>query len=182
MIQLGDNTFPLEGKAINGFNNDRVRKKTLPSSVGCDLFAENIYRDFAMNAMWYDPFNQIIIDPTGHGVEDSLTKVLRIPVQRKLWDRWLEGNPTKLYRYWKFRARGYIPADQETKAYVAEKAPIIAKSSWDDWDCKIMLQKGVMDSKNDSVAKLKMKAFKDAIIEDLGVDFYNTYFLKHEPK
>ncbi len=107
MLQLGDTAkdLYLEGKSINGMNNDRLRLPNKPSTTSSDLFAENIYRDFSCNALWYDPFNETIVDPTGHGVEDSLKKILRIPVDKDMWDTWLTGNSTKVYRYWKFRAR-----------------------------------------------------------------------------
>jgi len=181
MVQLGDTSkeLYLEGKSINGINSDRVRIPNVPTTTSSDLFAENIYRDFSCNALWYDPFNEVIVDPTGHGVEDSLKKILRIPIEKAKWDEWLDGNPTKIYRYWKFRARGYAPADSETKDYLTMKAKDVAKK-WTDWDCKVMLQKGVMGGKSDSINRLKMQAFRDSVKDDMGIDFYNTYFKKHE--
>lgn len=177
-VQLGDSSkiLFLEGKSINGFNNDRIKIPNLPSSIGTDLFAENMYRDFSCNALWYDPFNEVIIDPTGHGVEDSLKMILRIPVDKDFWDKWIEGNPLKLYRYWKFRARGYKPADQDTKNFFCSKAFEIAKK-WKKNDCKIMLLNGVIGGKQDSVAKSKAKYFRDCLNEDLTNSFYDTYFL-----
>jgi hypothetical protein len=76
--------------------------------------------------------------------------------------------------------RGYKPVDNDTRNYIIEKAKEVAKG-WSDHDCKIMLTKGVMGGKTDSITKLKMFSFRDCVKEDMGQAFYDTYFLKHEP-
>jgi len=98
----------LEGKAIGGLNFDIVSVSTAPRSISTDLHLECLYRDFACNALCYDPINKVIIDPTGYGIEDAINKVLRIPVDLPKWDLWYNGNTTKISkRLKKFISKGY---------------------------------------------------------------------------
>ena len=41
---------------------------------GSDLDVDLKYRDFACNSIYYDPFNEAFIDPSGRGVDDALHK------------------------------------------------------------------------------------------------------------
>jgi hypothetical protein len=123
LVSIGDvvkGKLYLEGKSLNGFNNDRIKHpiKSIPSSIGTDLFHENICRDFTCNALWYDCINETIIDPTGYGIEDVLNLKLRIPVSN--WKFWFQGNPTKLMRYMKMKAKGYSAIDLETEKFILE--------------------------------------------------------------
>ncbi|KAL9648072.1 hypothetical protein ABK040_012126 [Willaertia magna] len=106
----------LKGKAISGLNNDNHPVKSgIPRCFGTDLVRENICRDFTCNALWYDPINKCIIDPTGdgQGIKDVLEKVIRIPVKEKYWNFWAKGNPSKIMRYYKFMQMGYKPANRK---------------------------------------------------------------------
>ena len=63
----------------------------------------------------------IIIDLTGHGVEDVCAKKIRIPSDDnsvQSWDNWRETSPVRLYRYWKLRTKGFTAADQDTSGYI----------------------------------------------------------------
>jgi tRNA nucleotidyltransferase/poly(A) polymerase len=84
-----------------------------------------MYRDFTMNALFYDPLNRSIIDIYGTGVVDTIEQNLRIPADRTKWDEWLKGNPSKLLRYWKFlsrKGRQYKPVDLETRDFMIQEA------------------------------------------------------------
>ena len=131
----------LEGKAINGLNNDNHSiKKEIPKCYGCNLRGENICRDFACNAMWYDPKNRCVIDTcSGKGVGDTVNRTLRIPVEKNLWDFWMMGNPSKLMRFYKFIAKGYN-ADSDTRDFIINKAAS-GKYSGNDVEGKNMLRK-----------------------------------------
>ena len=100
LVQLGDQMadLHLEGKSINALNNDMETLANCPKSIGNDLHVEALYRDFTCNSLCYDPINEVIIDPTGNGVEDAINKVLRIPARLGTdqktyfkWDQWLNG-------------------------------------------------------------------------------------------
>jgi hypothetical protein len=87
----------LEGKTIRCMNSDvnLYDSKQPIKSIGTDLWLENIYGDFTVNRLWYDPSNDMIIDPTGWGVADTLNKHLRIPVPQAQWDMWARGQFTR---------------------------------------------------------------------------------------
>ncbi|KAL9647971.1 hypothetical protein ABK040_016877 [Willaertia magna] len=166
----------LEGKAINGPNNDNQSvAKYVPKTYGTDLVNENICRDFTCNSLWYDPINKCIIDPTGdgQGIKDVLEKVLRIPVKREFWNLWVKGNPSKIMRYYKFIQKGYKPADEETRQFIIESA---LKYSKEEMECANQLRIGVMHRKTDTHAQQKKQEFLNAISNDLGDDFVQHYF------
>ncbi len=82
LISIGDkNGMFLEGKSINGLKSDRYPLDAETSAnIGANLYVDVLSRDFTMNSLWYDAMNRVIVDPTGHGLEDALNKVLRVPV------------------------------------------------------------------------------------------------------
>ena len=63
----------------------------------------------------------IIIDLTGHGVEDVCAKKIRIPSDDdslQSWDNWRERSPVRLYRYWKLCTKGFTAINQITSEYI----------------------------------------------------------------
>jgi hypothetical protein len=162
------NEITLEGKAINSFNNDMVSDHHKPQCIGNDLYVENVYRDFTIGAIWYDPVNKAIIDPTGHGVEDALTMKLRIPVPKNLWPAWVRGNPSKLMRYYKHRANGYTAIDQETDDFITDcvtKGCNGKTFSANEMNCANTLSKGVHVGHNKDQKK---QNFKKVLVDSLG--------------
>jgi hypothetical protein len=83
------------------------------------------------------------------------------------------GNPTKIMRYYKFKALGYKEADEETKRFIIKQA-LTYKNS--EMNCRYQLEKGVMNGMTDSKAQSKKQAFKQVIIEDLGQMFWDDNF------
>jgi hypothetical protein len=159
----------LEGKSINSYNNDVRRvSSSVPACIGSDLFVENIFRDFTIGSIWYDPVNKVIIDPTGHGIEDTLQMKLRIPVDKSMWNNWVLGNPSKLMRYFKHRANGYTVIDQATEDFIIKciKNGCNGKTfSADDMYCSTTLSRSINVGKD---AAQKKKNFKDVLEKSLG--------------
>jgi hypothetical protein len=162
---------PLEGKCINGYNNGKfeiksTKNKSIPICIGTDLYAENICRDFTVNSLWYDPINETVIDPTSKGIQDTIKKILRIPVSKKdqKQEWWFKGNPSKILRYWKFIARGYTP-DEETQKFVIEKAKKVYKDSNTDWKDRMNCSFFIWHNYKTNDEK---KRFQDCIKKDLG--------------
>lgn len=58
----------------------KVFSDSLPGTrdavFGTDFRKDTIHRDFACNSLYYDPLNDIIIDPTGIGVTDAVNQRL----------------------------------------------------------------------------------------------------------
>jgi hypothetical protein len=76
-------------------------------SFGFDLMEDIKSRDFTINAMFYDPSNGTILDPTGRGVQDARAKVLRPACEPGKEKQWLDENPSAVLRFLKFTMRGY---------------------------------------------------------------------------
>lgn len=180
----GSGVPPLEGKALFGVNADRVKITGAPSSTGSDLHAENIYGDFCHGRLWYDPVNDTIVDPTGHGVEDALTHTLRIPVPKEQWEAWANGSPAKIWRYWKFVARGDKPADEDTRQFIVKKAKEFygSGSQWVSPSAtSAAMWKGIMAESKGPASKKKLADFKAAVIADMGAEWYGKHFAPYEP-
>ncbi|KAG2386076.1 hypothetical protein C9374_003225 [Naegleria lovaniensis] len=166
----------LEGKALNGLNNDNKSvKDDIPQCFGTDLVGENICRDFTCNSLWYDPINECIIDPIGRGqgIKDTLNKVLRIPVKEKYRIFWAKGNPSKIMRYYKFLQKGYRPADDGTREFIIKMAK---KFSATDMECRNQLVRGVMNSKTDAEAQQKKASFLKLLEKDVGTQRLKELF------
>jgi hypothetical protein len=177
---------PLEGKAIMGLNADRhALAPSAPVTTDADLEAECIYGDFTSGRLWYDTVNETIIDPTGHGVEDALNHVLRIPVPKEQWGDWAAGSPDKIWRYWKFTARDEKPADEETRQFFISKAQEVFAPGASVWtaphNLRVRLQKGVLDGDFGSAGQVKLDAFKTAVVSDLGEAFWDAHWKPHVP-
>lgn len=73
-------------------------------------------RDFACNAVYYDPINEVYIDPTGRGIGEATNRILSLVTRADL------RNPFHLaqicIRFLKFRCRGYTCSDECTEAVI----------------------------------------------------------------
>jgi hypothetical protein len=63
------------------------------------------HRDFACNSVYYEPFNEVLIDPSGHGVEDCLERYLNL-VHKKTEST---VKSKIFWRAFKFLARDFEP-------------------------------------------------------------------------
>lgn len=182
LVKLGKKSSdspPLEGKAFMGHNADRHEIAPGPPSTGHSFADEAIYGDCAHGRLWYDPVNDVIIDPTGHGVEDTISKTFRIPVPEDQWESWVQGSPDKLWRWWKFKARGET-TDEKTRQFIISKAKALFGKS--EWTTPSMLQVrlgGVVGS--GPAAQQKLDAFKAAVVDDMGEDFWKKHWLPVVP-
>lgn len=179
LISIGDKTgIFLEGKSINGLNSDRytLEIETLVN-MGTNLYIDTICRDFTMNSLWYDAMNRVIIDPTRHGLQDTLNKTLRVPVPWEDRMLWVKGNPTKLIRYWKFIARGYQPANKNTREFIIEQATLYGcdENKRKRLECYNQLTFGIKHG-NDGAAQKRESEFMAAVVADMGQEWYDMCF------
>lgn len=92
------------------------------------FFGDRTALEYTTNSIAYlaEGLN-ITIDITGQGVHDTCNKLIRIPVDDVDRDSWLlldnMGNIdySKIFRFWKLRVKGYVPADESTKDYIVNK-------------------------------------------------------------
>ncbi len=77
--------------------------------VAGNINRDTVYRDFACNALYFDVYNSIIIDPTERGIKDSVDKVLSPSCPKGCEDEWLK-NPRLGLRFFKMLYKGYTPS------------------------------------------------------------------------
>lgn len=95
-------------------------------------------QEYTPNSLYFDTFNNLLIDLSGYGVEDAVHKQMRIPVERADWDLWLfktnQGEYfkrkflRKIPRFWKLKASGYKSADNATQPYLMN----VIENLWED--------------------------------------------------
>lgn len=78
-----------------------------PDSVEVGTIEEDAARrDFTINALYLDPWTDEVLDPTGFGYEDCMSKVLRFvgrPQQR------LKEDYLRAFRFYRFINKGFKP-------------------------------------------------------------------------
>ncbi len=79
--------------------------------------------EYTANSLAYDLNGRdVVLDLTGNGVEDVCNRKIRIPSDdgsRSSWEAW--STPTRLYRYWKLRVKGFTAIDTATYEYVTSQ-------------------------------------------------------------
>lgn len=117
----------LGGKPSSGdpFIDLKVFSDALPgtkdATFGVGFDRDVAFRDFACNAVYFDPINEAIIDPTGHGVGDCESSTLRLVDGRH--DRHQKAQV--LIRAVKFVARGFEVTDETRDRLVEDYLPSV---------------------------------------------------------
>ncbi len=87
-----------------------VFKHCLPGTTdalfGASFQRDVGHRDFACNAVYYDPINDALFDPTGLGVADADRRILSLVADPELRNPFHYGQI--MIRFFKFLARGFI--------------------------------------------------------------------------
>jgi len=140
-----------------------------------DMVQDTSRRDFTCNALYYDTKNEVILDPTGHGIADAQNKVLRLAPSKEEADK----NRCLHVRFWKFRARGYTP-EAETLDYIKKHADKWWTALQEDpqylvSDIYKAIGKGGDPKKN-------LAKFKDAMEADGALWLYDKHVKKWESK
>lgn len=146
----------------------------VPTVWDHDIEADSQRRDFTCNALYYDPKNHTIIDPTGMGIADAQNKVLRIASGADYVDK----NHELVLRYLKFRSRGYKTTPETTK-----KIHELAKKWFKAWandpvDLKYFWTKYL--TKGQSDAGKALGHLKKVMQSDGLMPLYDKYIAKHE--
>ena len=85
-----------------------------PESVEIGTIEEDAQRrDFTINALYYDPFTNEILDPTGKGLTDIKDKRLRFI--GKPTDR-IQEDMLRVFRFYRFLKKGFNPDRRSLKA------------------------------------------------------------------
>ncbi len=117
-------------------------------------------RDFTVNALFYDPVNDKIIDHTGQGLEDIRSGIVRIigdPVTR------LEEDPVRILRALKLVGQYSFRMEEATEHAVRSCMPLIRLAS----DSRMTLE----------LEKILKNPFGDRILETFHEYGFLEYFL-----
>ncbi len=91
-----------------------VFKHALPSTpnavFGSSFERDVAHRDFACNSIYYDPINDVLIDPSARGIPDAEAKLLHLVCDpRRLAP---EDSCQLAIRFFKFLSRGFSPSPE----------------------------------------------------------------------
>jgi tRNA nucleotidyltransferase/poly(A) polymerase len=93
-------------------------ERAFPTTFGDDLVLDAHGRDFCCNALYFDPANGVVVDPTLQGIADAehaLLHPVNVPSAAQ------PGDPSLAARFWKFRLRGFS-SDGETQSAMRSNA------------------------------------------------------------
>lgn len=155
---------------------------TANAQFGADLALDVVYRDFACNALYYDPKNKVVIDPSGSGVADVDGRKLTLVSKR---NRIGPIDAAKIaIRFFKFVSRGYAPHDPTLNSvrqdYLVElgamprsqlvgyvRTQVLSKYATALWPEKLEAFKGVM---HDLGHHHEWDRFFAPLVDDIGVE------------
>lgn len=95
------------------------------SLFGSELEDDFKIRDFACNAIYYEPINKLLIDPSGNGIGDAKDKKLTIVRDLNIHAAHYSSAQI-LIRFVKFTARGYTPTEQALVEIRANFCPLFS--------------------------------------------------------
>ncbi len=84
---------------------------TNDAQFGSNISHDLKFRDFACNAIYYEPVNGFFIDPSGLGIKDAKTRTLNLVNNTtEEHPRYKKANIS--FRFFKFVRRGFTPTDE----------------------------------------------------------------------
>jgi len=142
-------------------------------------------QEFVCNSLIYDVgINQAVIDRLGQGVEDDKNKVIRIPGDEGDWPLWVEAGPNKLVRYFKLRAQPKaFTGEPRTAAFVLGE--IRRRMASDRAGTQELFQHQLSHfllGLDAEASRQKLGQLRDAMVEDLGADWYQEFVAPVEPQ
>lgn len=110
------NTLRSEGAFEEERYHPDTKETAFPYTFDHSLQDDAATRDFTCNAIYFDLWNRVLIDPWQTGLEDAIAKRLRVA-------RWstLEKDDNIALRYYKFRMRGF-EGEPKTRERIHEQA------------------------------------------------------------
>lgn len=182
----GDQTMSIGDNNANDGNTESIDAANWDNT----FFGTGIYLEYTTNSIAYYAYGvDVIIDITGHGIDDTCNKKIRIPVGISDRDMWRENcvapDPEEncVYRFWKLRInKGYTAIDSETMDYIVEQAKMLimndSGADFKQFYCQTILQ-GQFTKQNSSKCICNMipasscenkKTYDDILEQDLGRD------------
>lgn len=142
-------------------------------------------QEFVCNSLIYDVgINQAVIDRYGQGVDDDRNKIIRIPGAEEDWPKWADAGPNKLVRYFKLRAlpKGFT-GEPKTAAFVLGQIKERMAKDPDQTQRLFAHQlKHFLLGLDSAQAAEKLGHLRDAMVEDLGQEWYDAHVRPVEPQ
>jgi hypothetical protein len=104
-------TMKHSGMSAEQAHNADTGEKAFQTTFGLDIARDARARDFCCNALYFDPYQKVVVDPTLQGIADAEHKLLH-PVRTPIG----ADESTVSPRFWKFRLRGFRSDGEATKA------------------------------------------------------------------
>ena len=117
------------GSHVCGGENDNITHigtKDDPKAIdlaptNMTFYASLVNLEYTANSLAYGKNGEdLILDIPGSGVKDACNKIIRIPSDDNSvssWETWYTSD-SKLYRYWKLRAKGFTAFNNATEDYI----------------------------------------------------------------
>ncbi|HMQ80180.1 MAG TPA: hypothetical protein PKE39_07325 [Ignavibacteria bacterium] len=140
---------------------------------GSDINIDLKFRDFSCNAIYYDPINEVLIDPAGSGIDDAMDKKLILVKDVDIQGP-LHHTATVVIRLIKFVGRGYN-CPKETMLEIRDKfCPLLSTMSAAE---RIRYMNAQIFNKNREGKRVEIyEAFAETMSE-LGLEEeYHKYF------
>jgi hypothetical protein len=143
-----------------------------PANWDHDILADARRRDFTCNCLYYDTYNDAIIDPTGTGIADAQNQVLRLAPSP---EEAMENNGI-FVRFWKFRGRGY-KTETETLAFVKKHADYWLSTYQEKPESIAKMLYGAIGKSGDPAKNLEK--FGNLMKADGAGDLFTKYIKPH---
>lgn len=134
---------------------------TESARFGADLQADLMQRDFACNALYYDPINKVILDPHGSGIADAEQKKLTIVSDSKK-KKEIYNQAKVVIRFFKFVAGGYEPHPMTSECIDSDYIPALGAMKKSQLISYTHTQ--VLSKHNPSAWPDRLQMFKEAMI------------------
>ena len=97
---------------------------TADALFGSDFGLDLSLRDFACNAIYYDPINEVLVDPSQRGIKDAETRILCLVCNSSARSPQALGQVA--IRYFKFLMRGFSGDSESDKKMMKNFVPCIS--------------------------------------------------------
>jgi len=109
-ISKNGRMFEIANFRKDGVYSDGRRPETV--QIGT-IEEDAIRRDFTINALYFDPYTEKILDPTGMGLKDIETRTLRFVGRPN--DR-IKEDYLRVFRFYRFLRKGFTPHPKSLRA------------------------------------------------------------------
>jgi hypothetical protein len=164
---LGDPFMDLKTFCSHGLGTDHV-------IFGNNIHLDTSLRDFACNSIYYEPINQLLIDPSGIGIRDAEEKRLTIVADKAIPNRRYQVGTIPI-RFMKFVLRGYIYSEEEHSNLINEYIPELRTMKISHRTSYLIAQiRSKSEISNEEAIVIAKETFKKMGINDA----WETYFTK----